>query len=225
MRLDLAPYLDAIEYSMQRAVPPGGPPYDGLYGMLRYHLGWQDEAGLAGSQRRGKRIRPLLCLLSCEAVGGAWQGALPAATAVELIHNFTLIHDDIEDDSPTRHGRRTLWTVWGLAQGINAGDCLWALARGSMYGLQALGHLPEVVLESARLLDRACLRLCEGQYLDISSEGDTGLVQDAYMSLIRGKTAALVSAALTIGCVLGGSDSSTARQKNANRSPSNSPFP
>ena len=88
-----------------------------LYAMMAYHMGWQGEG--AGLQATGKRIRPLMVLISSQAAGGEWQTALPAATAVELIHNFSLIHDDIEDKSPMRRGRPTLWTQWGIPLAIN----------------------------------------------------------------------------------------------------------
>jgi geranylgeranyl diphosphate synthase type I len=171
--------------------------------MLRYHLGWQDRDGNPVQGRRGKRLRPLLCLLACEATGGDWRSALPAAAAVELIHNFTLIHDDIEDDSAMRHGHPTVWHVWGLAQGVNAGDMLWGLARQCVYRLSERGLTPERALRVGQVLDDACLALCRGQYLDIASEGDRNLTEETYVSLVRGKTAALLSAALQSGALLG----------------------
>jgi geranylgeranyl diphosphate synthase type I len=203
MPLDLAPYLQAIEDELQAAVSAEQAPYTGLSDMLRYHLGWQDGDGHPIQGRRGKRLRPLLCLLACEASGGDWHSALPAGAAVELIHNFTLIHDDIEDDSPTRHQRPTVWKVWGLAQGVNAGDMLWGLARQCVHHLSEHGTTPERVLYVGRLLDDACLALCRGQYLDIASEGDRSLSEDTYETLIRGKTAALLGAALQSGALLG----------------------
>ncbi|MBF8267950.1 MAG: putative polyprenyl synthetase, partial [Dehalococcoidia bacterium] len=86
-----------------------------LYRMMAYHMGWLDEHGAAveASGAGGKRLRPILCLLSCEALGGDYKAALPAAAAVELAHNFSLIHDDIQDGSPERHHRPTVWLVWG----------------------------------------------------------------------------------------------------------------
>lgn len=208
MSLDLTPYLDAIENDMQTVVRGQSQAYDGLYGMLRYHLGWQDSADRPTSGRHGKRLRPLLCLLACEASGGDWRRALPAATTLELIHNYTLIHDDIEDDSSLRHQRPTLWTVWGLAQGVNAGDTLWALARSSLYRLSALGHEPQRVLDVAQLLDDTCLALCEGQYLDIASEGDRDMPLETYLLLVQGKTAALTGASLACGALLAGASAS-----------------
>ncbi|MHB1318324.1 MAG: polyprenyl synthetase family protein [Anaerolineae bacterium] len=204
MALDLAPYLQAIEDDLQQVVPSDRAPYTGLSDMLRYHLGWQERGGRAVTGHRGKRLRPLLCLLACEAFGGDWHAALPAASALELIHNFTLIHDDIEDNSLTRHQRPTVWSVWGLAHGVNAGDALWALARRSIYRLTERGHSPAATLAAAQLVDETCYALCKGQYLDIASEGDRDMTEGLYERVVRGKTAALTAASLVSGAMLGG---------------------
>src|SRR5438045_9068407 len=95
-----------------------------FYGMMLYHLGLD-----ADSARGGKRLRPLLVMLVFEALGGDGARILPAGAAVELLHNFTLIHDDIEDQDPRRHHRPTVWSVWGEAQAINAGDGMYAISR------------------------------------------------------------------------------------------------
>jgi hypothetical protein len=118
--------LPAVETAMQRAVERARlPGCDELHFMLAYHLGWEGEG--AGPRAQGKRIRPLLALLSAAGCGVDWRLALPAAVAVELLHNFSLIHDDIEDNSPLRRGRATLWTRWGIPQAINTGDTLFTL--------------------------------------------------------------------------------------------------
>ena len=97
-----------------------------LHYMLSYHLGLAGKG--SGKSASGKRIRPQILLLTCAAAGGNWEEALPAAAAVELIHNFSLIHDDIEDNSPIRRGRPTIWKKWGIAQAINTGDAMFTLA-------------------------------------------------------------------------------------------------
>lgn len=99
-----------------------------FFGMMHYHMGWRDENLQPADINAGKQIRPVMCLLACQAAGGDWQQAVPAAAAIEMLHNFSLIHDDIEDASPTRRGRKTLWTIWGMEQAINAGDAMFALA-------------------------------------------------------------------------------------------------
>ena len=184
-----------------------GPPY----GLMRYHLGWEDEKGLPIDENGGKLLRPALCLLCCEAVGGKSERVLPAAASIELIHNFSLIHDDLEDRSEQRHGRETLWRRWGDAQAINAGDGMFALAHATLLRLSDLGHPPERVLEAVRMLDEATLRLCEGQHRDLLYEGERGIPTSDYMEMIEGKSAVLIAAACGIGALLGGADDAAVR--------------
>ena len=208
MSVDLKPYREAVEAEMQRAVapPPSSSDIDlgPLYGMMQYHLGWLDKDFAATAANGGKRIRPVLCLLACEACDGDWRSALPAAAAIELVHNFSLVHDDIQDESSHRRHRRTVWSLWGIAQGINTGDTMWTLARRALLRLAETGHGAETVLQAVDLLDRACLSLCTGQYLDLSFEGESTVSVAAYLEMIAGKTAALLSASLAIGALLGG---------------------
>lgn len=199
-------YRQAVVEELQAALEGRpGPPYD----LMRYHLGWQDETGEATEGRGGKLLRPALCLLCCEAVGGDWRNALPAAAALELIHNFTLIHDDVEDASPQRHGRETLWRLRGAAQAINAGDGMFALAHETLLRLSERGQPPERVLQAVRLLDEAALRLCEGQHLDLAYAERQEIAPDEYISMIEGKTAALLAASCGIGALLGGAGAAT----------------
>jgi geranylgeranyl diphosphate synthase type I len=174
-----------------------------LYDMMRYHLGIAGPGGEPTAARAGKMLRPALCLLSCEAVGGRRRQALPAAAAIELIHNFTLIHDDIEDASHSRHGRDTVWRVWGEAQAINAGDGMFALAHLALHRLLEAGVAAPQVIEAARLLDEASLALCEGQNLDLAFEDRLNVTRDNYLAMVSGKTAALMGAATAVGALLG----------------------
>jgi geranylgeranyl diphosphate synthase, type I len=153
-----------------------------------------------------------MCLLACEAVGGDWRRALPAAGAVELIHNFSLVHDDIEDNSHTRRHRPTVWSLWGIAQGVNTGDTLWVISRLATLSLVRQGYDPATVLDVTRLLDETCLALCTGQYLDIRFESADSVTMDEYYRMIAGKTAALLSASLAAGALLGGADEQTVQQ-------------
>lgn len=174
-----------------------------LYDMMRYHLGWIDEEGHPVEARGGKLVRPTLCLLSCKAVGGDWRVALPAAAAVELVHNYSLIHDDIEDGDEERRGRATVWRVWGQPQAINAGDAMHSLARLAILRLGERGIPQKKVLRAASILDSACVELCHGQYLDISYETRLDINVDAYLEMIEGKTAALMACSLELGALLG----------------------
>ena len=177
-----------------------------LYHMMGYHLGWVDERGQLRAGPSGKMLRPSLCLLACEAVGGDWPRALPAAAAVELMHNFSLIHDDIEDRSPERRGQPTLWWVWGQPQAINAGDAMHVLSRLALLGLEERGVRAQKVLQAARILDQTCLKLCEGQYLDLCYQNRLDIGVDDYLKMISGKTAALFLCSLKLGALIGADD-------------------
>ena len=203
MALDLQMYLAAIENELMVALAPQDPTMRPLYQMMQYHMGWLDEHFEPVSTYRGKRLRPLICLLTCAASGGDWQRALPAAASIELVHNFTLIHDDIEDNGDTRRHRPTLWRVWGLAQGVNTGDAMWAIARTHIYRLLDNGYEPKQVLNIARRLDEASVALCRGQDLDLAFEQREHVSLAEYERMIAGKTAALLSASAAIGATLG----------------------
>lgn len=177
-----------------------------LYHMMRYHLGWVDASGKEKPSRGGKLLRPGLCLLSCESVGGDWRRALPAAAAVELMHNFTLIHDDIEDEDRERRGVATVWHVWGQPQAINAGDAMHILSRLALFKIEQNGIAATNVLRAARLMDETCLKLCEGQYLDISYEERFDIGIDDYLEMIKAKTAELFACSLILGAIIGTDD-------------------
>jgi geranylgeranyl diphosphate synthase type I len=202
-----ARYLPALEATMRQAIPDTAP--EALYGMLRYHLGWVDTTFQPTTYKAGKRLRPIFLLLACEAQTCvpqvcAWQQALPAAAAIELLHNFTLIHDDIEDHDRTRRGRPTLWAVWGEAQAINAGDALFTLAYRSLFNLQTTGIPPETVLHAVNRYTDAILHITEGQHLDLSFEAESEVDEATYLAMIRGKTAALLGLACELGGILAG---------------------
>jgi len=169
-----------------------------LHEMAAHHFGWDEDGG------PGKGVRPLLCLLSCAAAGGDWEKAIPAATGIELIHNFSLIHDDIEDGSDLRRHRPTLWKLWGLPQAVNAGDALFALARLSSYRLLDLGHDTSIVLRAQHMLDETCLDLMKGQYLDLSFDVEQPRVLERYLEMIRNKTASLIGASSAVGALSAG---------------------
>jgi len=193
-----------IETHLQMVIQRGiSVQYPELQGMLTYHMGWEGEG--AGPEAQGKRIRPLLVLLCAEATGGEWRKALPAAAAVELLHNFSLVHDDIQDQSPLRRSRQTVWVKWGTAQAINAGDVLFTLAFRSLQDLSPV--LPaDRVLDASRLLQNTCLRLTEGQYLDISYESRRVLPAEDYWPMIGGKTSALLGCCAELGALSAGAD-------------------
>ena len=197
-------FLPAIEEELHKVVERAkGPDLNLLHHMLAYHLGWEGEK--AGPEARGKRIRPILLLLTTAAAGGDWREALPTAAAVELIHNFSLIHDDIEDNSPVRRGRPTLWKLWGVPQAINAGDALFSLAHLALLETSK-NTSSDITLRASRLLLDTCLHLTQGQYLDISYELRGDLTLHAYWPMVKGKTAALLATCTELGALVAGAN-------------------
>jgi geranylgeranyl diphosphate synthase type I len=208
----LTPNLrQAIQEAMRAAFPESEAQIARFYAMQQYHLGWRDAELMPATIDPGKLLRPYLALLACQSVGGRVEQALPLAAGIELIHNFTLIHDDIQDVSPMRRGRDTLWNLWGLAHGITAGDSMFALAHLSVHRLSTLGVPATVVLEVLQRLDETILAVCEGQYLDCSYEGNLSVAEDDYLAMICRKTSTLIGTALSTGALVGGSDVGTAQ--------------
>ena len=210
--------LEAIELELQRQVARlNQPRTSNFYEMLTYHMGWTGEG--AGNEATGKRIRPLLVLLTTAAcnvndngkvvldssIKHAWLRAVSGAAAVELIHNFSLVHDDIQDNSKKRRGRDTLWVKWGAPMAINAGDALFVIANQAITDL--IAHYPaDVVVNAARILNDTCLDLTRGQFLDMSYEERNDLNIEDYWPMVGGKTSALLSACTQIGAVLGSAE-------------------
>ncbi|MCL4458348.1 MAG: polyprenyl synthetase family protein [Chloroflexi bacterium] len=198
----LAKYESELNREIAACIPSPGEAGQ-LYSMLHYHLGWVDKDFRPRQTEGGKRIRPLLCLLSCEASGGDYHQVLPAAVALELVHNFSLIHDDIQDASHERRHQPTVWSIWGVPHGITAGDTMYTLAFLAMRRLLLRGVEPTLVLEATQDLAQACLQLCEGQYLDISFEEMMNISSESYISMAAKKTAALLGCAAKLGALIG----------------------
>ena len=177
-----------------------------LYNMLRYHMGWQDKDGNPCHERSGKFIRSTLCLLSCHAVGGDISRILSVPAALELIHNFSLIHDDIQDASDERHHRPTVWKLWGQAQAINAGDAMFNLAYSALLRLKRNDISDQKVVGSIKLLEMACRKLCEGQYSDMEYASRLDVTVEDYLNMAANKTAALIAASTSVGAYLGCED-------------------
>ncbi len=196
----LAPeMISAVETEMRLVLQANGRQPDLFYGMLQYHMGWCDAQFRPVNVSSGKRIRPLLCLLTCAAAGGDWQQAVPAAAAIEILHNFSLIHDDIEDASPTRRGRDTLWQLWGIPQAINAGDAMFALSHLALSRLIERGVAAEVVVQALRRFDETCVQLTQGQHADMAFEQRAQVSVEDYLQMITGKTAVLLALSAELG--------------------------
>ncbi|MBM3128585.1 MAG: polyprenyl synthetase family protein [Chloroflexi bacterium] len=204
--IEMDEYLIALENELRALVASPDSAYAAYYGIFRYHLGWTDAQFVEVKCDTGKRLRPLLCLLSCEASCGDWRRALPVAAALELAHNFSLIHDDIEDNSDERRGRVAVWKVWGLAHGLNAGDGMFVLARLALDRLCERGFDDAKCTAISRVFDEATLALCQGQFLDLGFETRIDVTTDEYLQMIGGKTAALIAASTRIGAMLATDD-------------------
>jgi geranylgeranyl diphosphate synthase type I len=200
--IDLAQLIADTEGEIVGLVQDRDPSTHGLYEMVRYHLAL-DGSGASG----GKRMRPLLGLLAYHSITGDHRRALPGAAAVELGHNFSLVHDDIEDGDRERRHRPTLWSLHGVPQAINTGDMLFSLSRIALHRLTDLGFSDSKVLRLMRLYDETCVALCEGQYIDIAtSETDELMTVELYFDMIGRKTAALIAASIEAGALLATDD-------------------
>ena len=185
-----------------------GVPNDGLsvYQMLRYSMGWTDVGGEPRAGTQGKALRPTLCLFACEATGSPTTKAIPAAASLELVHSFSLIHDDIQDRDETRHHRPTLWAVWGEPKALIAGNTLRVISDKSLWSLIDAGATFEQALRATNLLTGAYLEMIEGQYLDLAFEGRPDVGMSEYLDMISRKTGALIRCALNVGALLGAGD-------------------
>jgi geranylgeranyl diphosphate synthase type I len=209
MSLPMSIMCQAIQDAMRAAFPDVEARVARFYAMQQYHLGWRDAQLMPTTADPGKMLRPSLVLLACQAVGGRVEQALPLSAGIQLVHDFTLIHDDIQDVSATRRGRDTVWNLWGMPHGITAGDSLFALAHLAVHHLSTVGVPAAVVLEVLQRLDETILAVCEGQYLDCSYEGKLAITEDDYLAMILRKTATLIGAATGLGALVGGADVAT----------------
>jgi len=173
----------------------------GFYTMMAYQFGYVDAQLQPVASAGGKRFRPVLCLLACESVRGSWETALPVAASVELLHNFSLIHDDIEDRDPERRHQPAVWKLWGEPKAINVGDGMFALAsRVIMEARQE----PATAVDLARGLHETALQLTEGQNMDMAFETQQEVTVDEYRAMIGRKTGALIAFSLWSGAIVGG---------------------
>ena len=192
-----------------RAVLPACEP--GLSQLLRYHLGWEDDEGIASPASSGKALRPILCATACELAGGDWRAALPAAAALELVHNFSLIHDDIQDGDVTRRGRETVWSLWGVPAALAGGNAMRVIAERTLTRLEDTGVAPASVAIASAELTRGYLEMIEGQYLDLSFEHRQDVTVAEYLDMISRKTGALFESAMFLGALVATGDADTAR--------------
>lgn len=177
-------------------------PREGLlYNMMLYQLGWADKQGEPLPKPRPPRPYALLALLSSEAVGGNHRPALPTAAAMELVHTFIEVHKDVQEGNPREETRPSVWWVWGPGQAINVGDGLHALGRSALFRLADAGLPLDRVLQSLGILDEACIRMCEGQYLELSHQERLDISRSAYLEMAADLTGSITSCAMALGAL------------------------
>ena len=183
-----------------------------LYDLLRYHLGWVDERGYpAEDALTALHHCGVLTMASADAVSGGHEDAVTAAAAVELAYNFVLVHNDVQAGRIDQdNSRPSIWWVWGPSQAINAGDGLHALARAMLMRMCDAGAAAETVLAGLQALDRACLTLCEGQYMDLTYQDQLMVSEADYMDMIGRKSGALTGCSARLGALVSGAQSGTA---------------
>ncbi len=211
----LTRHQSAIRAEMQTVLEGRNLP---LYQMVRYHLGWIDAESRPREGASGKGLRPALCLIAaaaCDPSAAAFGRALAGAAALEFIHNYSLVHDDIQDGDRDRHHQPTVWARWGVAQGINAGDALHALAWQALGRARAAGAPASAVLDGMAALNAAGLTMIEGQALDLAFEERTDVTPDAYHDMIARKTGAMIAVSLQLGALLAGADAALAQRLHA----------
>jgi geranylgeranyl diphosphate synthase, type I len=204
-------------FTSARTAPAVAISLEELRGHIEYHLGWRLPDLSQANGQSGKLLRPLLTLLACKLAAGRpgdrdqpyeqlVRRAAVAGAAIELVHNFSLVHDDIEDADEERRHRPTLWRLWGVPLAINTGDTILAIGRLTLWRLLDAGMRAEDVIPLAALLDRATLEMCDGQSRDLRFVGRLDLSTDMYMEMIRLKTSSLMSCATRMGALLGSDD-------------------
>jgi geranylgeranyl diphosphate synthase, type I len=199
----LTKYAADIDDTIKSLVNDAPPA---IRGVISYHFGWVDQNFQPASFQRGKMFRPTISLLAFEAITGGYQDALPVAAAIEIIHNFSLLHDDIEDNDVERRGRPTAWTIWGQPRVVNIGDYLYSLAYTSLYRLDPAKIPVERIFAVMSLINKACLKLTEGQDLDLEFETLGAVSTEMYLDMVFKKTGALIEAAILAGVRLATSD-------------------
>ncbi len=180
-----------VDREIEKVIPKNREP-KGVYGVI-----WDLLA------RGGKRFRPVMCMLSCEAVGGDSKKLLPIEASIEMFHNFTLSHDDIEDDSEMRRGKPCLHKIYGIPLAINAGDGLFAMVWETSLLLEMP---PKKIVEAQRILANAFRRVLEGQGMEIDwyRTNRWDISEEDYANMVAGKTGALIAASCEVGAFLGG---------------------
>ena len=199
-------YKASVETALLRSVPTSQG--DDLFFPLRYHLGWVDQTGKTSesTSSQGKALRPTLCLFACEALEADPERAFPAAAALELIHSFSLIHDDIQDQDLERRHQPTLWSLWGMPRALVVGNGLQSVGDLALLDVAGPSVPAETALGVSQILTESYVEMIQGQCLDLEFESRTDVLADAYLQMIAFKTGALIRGGLEIGALLASDD-------------------
>ena len=200
-----------MEQELNRVVPTAHNSE--TYRLLRYHLGWVDQQGtpMDTSVSQGKALRPTLCLFACEALASEYSRALPAAAALELIHNFSLIHDDIQDQDMERRHQPTVWHLWGIPKAIWSGNAMQCTGDLSLLDVVRANVPTVTAIRVSDILTESYLEMIQGQCMDLDFESRTDIKSEEYLYMIACKTGALIRSALQIGALLATEDPATVK--------------
>lgn len=190
----------------QKADPRLNRYKENLYQILTYGMGWTDKLGKPVTISGGKLLRPTLCLFAAEASGGRADKAIKTAIALEYIHNFSLFHDDIQDQDEIRHHRPTVWYVWGEPKAIVAGNVLRSIADVTLTEFlnPNIGDSDAVMI--SKTMTTGYLEMIEGQFLDLSYESRHDISVEEYLDMISHKTGALIRCSMELGAHIGSGD-------------------
>lgn len=164
------------------------------------------DASIHLTKAGGKKIRPVLAILSSQVAGGTQKNAIKTAAAIELIHTFSLIHDDIMDDDKLRRGQASVHVKWGEPIAILAGDTLFSKAFETVLKAREDVKSYEQVNKALEVVVDSCIQICKGQAYDMNFEGNFDVSEEEYMSMIYQKTSALIAAATKAGAIMGGAN-------------------
>ncbi len=204
LRRELLPGIDLtfLEDSIREFISARELP---LYRMMSFQLGWVDENGDRSNIPTRPRVHGQFALAVAAALNGEFLAStVPFAVPLELMHNFSLIHEDVEDGNTEHNGRPSVWWTWGPAQAINAGDGMHAMARMAMFALTEHGEPVEKVSEALRTLDRAAVLMFEGEYTDIVMQEQIGLSTEKYIEMVCARSGALFGASAQIAATAAG---------------------
>ena len=198
-------YRGHLEDAMNASVPL--VEQDPINAILRYHLGWSDKDGNPSPTpaSQGKALRPTLCMFACDALHGEPRHAAPAAAALELIHNFSLVHDDIQDRGYERRHQPTVWAIWGTSKALVAGDAMQSLGDTASLRFSDEVSYSTAVRVSGLLTD-SYLEMIEGQCRDLRFEQRETISTDEYLDMIALKTGALIRSSMVIGATVATED-------------------